>query len=290
MNKNQYLFRLALLSDEVIKWHSHAEKENSSQAFCLSAFGSLRDPTFKSVRDHVVAHFLGDAFPGIKTAKKPRRWNIEVEVEVPELLNEYGWRTQPTSIDTLFTSSREVIVLEAKFDVDAKNGFGKCSQYSGTSGNACAGFYGPGSDLKGKTAAWCRLETWDGVRSPRLYWAMGRTFFRPEIFEKQNRDQECPFRGPNYQLMRNFLFAAAYAARNAKKDFRVAVVCSETCDEKVKKQLEDFRLGILLESQRERVGLIHYERLIEKLTESSVPVAKELAGFLAERIKKILGK
>ena len=89
-------------------------------------------------------------------------WDVELEAERSELLSEYG-PGQASSVDALIQSRAAVRCLESKFLCDALDGFGGCSQPK----KHCGGFYGPGSDLKTKTKAWCRLEVWDGERSPR---------------------------------------------------------------------------------------------------------------------------
>ncbi len=186
------------------KWHGHAHSERSSQVFCISAFGTLR---CFAARDRVLDELFSYAFSEFAFRRKVRRWEIIPEFEEPAMLGETG-RGQPTSVDALCVSSNDVICIESKFVADAREGFGSCGQF--TKG-ACGGFYGPGSDLRTRTAAWCRLESWEGERAPRLYWTLGRRFFAPSVFQRQRSHEFCPLRGPNYQLMRNFLFAVSYA-------------------------------------------------------------------------------
>lgn len=286
-----FLYPLAVRNDEVIKWHSHAESENSSQALCLSAFGSLRAPKFKAVRDRLIANLVGSVFPQMRTRERPRKWEIKVEFEAPELLSEYGRAgAQSTSIDVLLTSSQEVVALEAKFDRDAGDGFGKCSQYDArrVERGQCAGYYGPGSDLKGKTSAWCRLENWDGPRSPRAYWSLGRSYFSPSIFAPQAAEAVCPLRGSAYQLMRNFLFAAAYAEKYRMKDFGVIVVCSDRKAEVLRAQLQEFQAKVLLPGHAGRMQLTSYENWISILEKAEGRETRELAKFLKERINRVL--
>lgn len=279
------VYPLALEDDEPIMWHSYAERENSSQALCVSAFGSLRADVFKDERHALAAELIGRAFPSMRTQSRPRKWKIGIEVEEPELLNEHGpKRVQPTSIDVLFTSSEEVVALEAKFDRDAGDGFGTCSQNKA----ACQGHFGPGSDAKRQTAAWCRLEDWDGARSPRVYWSFGRRYFQPSVFNRQAEGETCPLGGPAYQLMRNFLFAAAYAERHGKKQFGVLVICSARKDQLLREQIDQFKNSVLLPEYRDHLAMLHYENWIEILAASALPVARDLAGFLKARIEAVL--
>ena len=125
------LFELALQPEELnepFSWHSDADNLKSSQAFCISAFGSLRHEQLADVRDNILSDFICGAFPRMRTNGQPYHWEIAIEVEQPKLLNELGMG-QPTSIDVLFTCSKQIVVLEAKFIVDAKEGFGRCGQY-----------------------------------------------------------------------------------------------------------------------------------------------------------------
>ncbi len=288
--RNPTLHPEALLADEAgpdFPWHKDADKEHSSQVFCLSAFGTLRH---LRRRDRVVADFLSEPFPKTRTRRQPRKWHVFPEQEQPDLLNECG-RGQSTSIDALLVSNQEVISVEAKFKTDANQGFGTCSQVARKQGRppACQGFYGPGSDRRKKTKAWCRLENWDGTRSPRLYWSLGKAFFQPDIFQQQQRGDVCPFNGPNYQLMRNFLFAAAYAQRNGKGFFGVLAICPEATSDKVKQQIEDFRRNVLLPPFQSRLKFVTYERYIEVLRSWDPKDARELAGFLEERIRTLIG-
>ena len=123
------------------KWHRCASSPRSSQILCISAFGTLR---FLKVRDNVVDKFLSETFPGYRTDRSTLRWNIRLECERPEILNETG-HGQPTSVDVLLVSSKAVFAVEAKFVSAAIKGFGGCSQFNRSS---CAGFHGRGSDRK----------------------------------------------------------------------------------------------------------------------------------------------
>ena len=192
--------------DTRFKWHRYATSNRSSQVLCISAFGTLRR---LNTRNTVIDRFLAGAIPTYRPGRRTPRWTIRLEYEQPELLNELGGM-QSTSIDVLLSSSKAVFAIEAKFVSDARSGFGGCSQFSR---GDCAGFYGPGSDLKTQSSAWCRLESWEGDRSPRTYWSLAKEYFRPQVFRVQENGSACPLRGSNYQLTRNFLFSAAYARR-----------------------------------------------------------------------------
>ncbi len=284
--RNPTLYPKALTSaerDPSFKWHGHAHSPRSSQVFCISAFGTLRNLT---VGNRVLASLLYEAFPEIATNGRPRKWTISPECEDEDLLNEKGTR-QPTSVDALCVSSQEVICIESKFVTDAAEGFGRCGQ---AIRGDCAGYHGPGSDKKTGTSAWCRLEGWEATRSPRLYWSIGKSYFRSETFEQQSMGQACPFAGPFYQLMRNFLFAAAMAERDRKNFFGVLAICPEPSSGTLRSQVEEFRQKILLPEFRGRVKFLTYEILIDRLRNVADPEADALAAFLEERIETICRK
>lgn len=285
IKRNPTLHDLALSDEEglAFKWHDFAHSPRSSQVFCVSAFGTARQI---ESRDRVVAALLTKFFPQIATKRRPREWSIYLEKEWPELLGEQGTR-QPTSVDALCVSSREVICIESKFVTDAREGFGTCSQ---AKNGHCRGFYGPGSDKKPPySTAWCRLEIWEGKRAPRLYWPLGRAYFRPEVFRVQAKGDACPFRLSTYQLMRNFLFAAAFAERERRSFFGVLAICPRGTADTLEKQLDEFRREILMPRFRERIRLAYYEDYIEFLRGTRDTSARDLASFLEERINSIIG-
>lgn len=283
------LFRLALQGEEVEKpfpWHEYAADPKSSQTFCISAFGSFRSEELSCLRDKLISSFICEYFQWMRTEKRPRRWTVSVEVESPELLNEFGKNSQPTSIDALLESTEEVIAVESKFVRDADEGFGTCGHFRK---KRCNGFYGPGSNNRTKTFSpknnsWCRLETWDGDRTPRLYWTLGRQYFQPRVFEKQIDSQVCPLRDANYQLMRNFLFAAEYARRYKKSSFAVLAICPKAKITRLEQQVDDFRSTVLAEPFQNRIRLVSYESLIALLRASGNSSAIELGDYLQGKI------
>ncbi len=273
---NPTLFEAALDQGEgeVFHWHDDANLPHSSQVFCVSAFGSLRRVP---VRHMIVTELLGGPYSG-----QSLKWSINLEVERPRILAEFGGH--PSSIDVVLQSATSVFCVESKFKTDAHSGFGCCSQRP----KNCVGFFGPGSDRKNKTGAWCRLEVWDKNRSPRAYWSIGRAYFQESVYEKQIEGMECPFGGPNYQLMRNFLFAASMSHRLQVENFGVVVMCPERNASKLEKQIESFQSTILRSEFIGQVRLLTYERLIEILRQSGDTSACLLADFLERRINDLI--
>lgn len=275
--KNPVLYEDALSKKEKVRfnWHTHADDERSSQVFCLSAFGSLR--RYKE-KDEIINSLFGQYLNGIE----PGKWTIKPEATNRTYLGESG--SQPTSIDMLFISKKAVVCMESKFIEDARTGFGGCSQYK----SDCNGFYGPGSDNKCGTKAWCRLENWDGRRSPRLYWSLAKRYFKPEVFQMQVEGKICPF-AQNYQLMRNVLFAATMAEKKALTNWRVIAICPRKNVIPLTDQMETFKKKILLPEFQDNVQLIHYEDYIS-LLKTHLGKPYELGTFLGGVLEDILKK
>ena len=287
------VFSLALTDRERggdYDWHAQANSKRSSQSLCVSAIGPLRHEAFGAVRNMLLARLVGGAF-NTWQSNVIANWSVEIEKRDPDLLNENGGGT-PSSLDALLTTPLVAVAVETKFASDAAAGFGGCGQYH-TQGKTrkCVGFYGHGSDLVPRTqaaAAACRLTIADGRRSPRRYWELGQQFFRSKVFAEQTGFERCPFRDSNFQLMRNFLFAAAYAELHRKKYFGVLIVCSKQRDHRLREQLAEFRSEIVLPSYDQQVRLVYYEDWIEILTDSGAQVGRDLAKYLKERIESVI--
>ena len=267
--------------DPRFKWHRDAASPRSSQVLCVSAFGTLRRLT---VRNTVIDRFLAGATPDYRPGECPPQWSIKLEYEQSELLNERGGR-QATSIDVLLASSKAVFAVEAKFVSDAKMGFGSCGQFSRSN---CAGFYGPGSDLKTHSPVWCRLERWEGNRSPRTYWSLGKEYFRPEVFRIQSKGSACPMRNGNYQLMRNFLFSAVFAHRIGVDMHGVVTIAPAATSSLLTEQIEAFKAQILLPEYANRITHVTYEQYAASLRATGDSCSEELAEFIEQRIATIL--
>ena len=266
-----------------IHWHKYAEQPHSSQVFCASAFETLKR---LPIKDSVVESLLSPLFRCVQAGTS---WDIRIEAQDNALLSEYG-RVQPTSIDVLLTNDESAICIESKFRSDAKEGFGCCSQPNvqedGT--RRCGGYFGPGSDLMTGTNAWCRLEVWDGGRSPRAYWTLGRAYFRDSVFARQAEGELCPFSRSHFQLMRNFLFAAALAQRERKKCFGVIAIVPKRLASKLERQVSDFRKQVLQPQFAGLIHLIHYEQLIELLCQSNNTEGVDLGRFLQDTITALV--
>jgi len=223
---------------QAIRWHS-PEAEASSQVFCISAFGRLR-----SLPDgvQILNQLFATTLPNVPPAT---RWDLTFEYVDRDVLGETGQGTA-TNIDVYCVSPQAVVCIESKFLFDANEGFGGCGQFRA---GDCAGFHGQGSDRKTpKVPSLCRLEVQDGKRDPRKYWQLGRAYFRDEVFREQRAGESCPLAMSNYQLMRNFLFAATTAG--AGQEFGVVAMVPEKTATTVTTQVAAFQADVLREPHR----------------------------------------
>jgi len=259
-----------------IRWHS-PEAPASSQVFCISAFGRLRSlPDGVQVLNQLFAATLPDIPPATQ-------WNLNFEYVEEGVLGETGMGI-PTNIDVYCVSSHAVVCIESKFLYDANEGFGRCGQFSA---GDCAGFHGFGSDRKTpQVPSLCRLEVQDGKRDPRKYWQLARAYFQDEVFREQRAGETCPLAMSNYQLMRNFLFAAT-KARNGQ-DFGVVAMVPEKTASKVKPQVAAFQEDVLSEPYRARINVGTYDALAALLLQSTHQPSIAHGEFLRERMTTLL--
>ena len=259
-----------------IRWHS-PEAPASSQVFCISAFGRLRTlPDGVQVLNQLFAATL----PGIPSAT---RWDLSFEYVDAGVLGETGLGT-PTNIDVYCVSPDAVVCVESKFLYDANEGFGGCGQFNA---GDCAGFHGFGSDLRTKRLeSLCRLEVREGRRDPRNYWQRGRTYFQDTVFREQREGETCPLAMSNYQLMRNFLFAATKVGKG--QEFGVVAMVPEKTASKVKAQVAAFQAEVLSEPYRAHINVGTYDALAALLLHSPHQASVAHGQFLRERMTTLL--
>lgn len=258
-----------------IRWHS-PEAPASSQVFCISAFGKLRSLPDGSV---ILNRLLAETVPNTPPAS---HWDLSFEYVEEGVLGETGIGI-PTNIDVYCVSPQAVVCIESKFLYDAEEGFGGCGQ---SSKGDCAGFHGPKSDRKTGTSTHCRLEIQDGKRDPRKYWQLGRAYFQDAVFREQRAGETCPLATSNYQLMRNFLFAATKAG--AGQDFGVVAMVPERTASKVRAQVATFQADVLRETCRARISVGTYDALAALLLQSPHQASIAHGEFLRERMTTLL--
>jgi len=281
-NSSYFKGALGDAEGEGIKWHS-PEEPRSSQIFCISAFGGLRRlPDWQQI----LSRLFGVHLPGL--GADPSWAQPIFEYFDRSLMAETGPVT-PTSVDVFYSSASAAVCIESKFLFDAREGFGGCSQprTKGVDGTmSCAGYYGPGSDLKTRSTANCRLEVPDGRRGARRYWDLGRRYFLDHVFRPQSPGEICPLSGSSFQLMRNFLFAAE--AAGDRRAFGVLAIAPGKTSAVLKEQIAQFRSGILRPEYQHHVALASYEQLIALLHESGSSDASQLGHFLETRINTLI--
>ena len=256
-----------------LKWHTHADSSASSQAYALSAFVPVLEFADK---DAIIERLVSTALPHIPH-RGDREWTLIPEYEDRELLGETSGGV-PTNVDILLVSDDVVVCVESKYLVDARHGFGGCSQFSS---KVCLGYYGSGSDTKG-TDAWCRLSIPEGRRGGRLYWSLGEPHFRREVLAEQGPEQACPYRDV-YQLMRNYLFASELARRGGKPYYGVIGIVPRIRNAAMRIGVDRFQARVLRPEFSSRVIAYDYEDYITILDIGSEP-ASRLASFLRERL------
>ncbi len=262
-------------------WHTHAAGARSSQALCLSVWVPLAELT---ERHAVIETFLHEALPELPRSPGDRRWTVSVEVSRPELLGEVGG--PPSRIDVLLEAGDAVIGLESKYLGDAAGGAGRCSQYP----RACRGFHGPGSDLRTRTGAPCRLAVAEGRRQARRYWSVAERLLQPAALAYGREPGSCPLQR-SFQLARTLFFAAEAARRRETTAGRppgtvffaaVAAVPAATADP-IERQVAELR-GKLLAAFNGRLAAVHYELLAQILSAGgprTAPIGRFLAAKLA---------
>jgi hypothetical protein len=251
-----------------LKWHLFADSPRSSQALALSAFLPVLE--FPD-RDVILEEFVTRSLPVIAPRAR-RSWEVIPEYERPELLGETGGG-EPTRVDILLVAPDAVVCVEAKYRADAQQGWGGCVQPP----RLCEGYHGPGSDRKGSRAS-CRLEFPDGHRGSRLYWHVARDRFREQVFAPQTAGHICPYLR-DYQLVRNYLFAAEFARWEGKSEHGVIGLAPSERLDRLAAGVERFTRDVLQPALVGRVAVASLEGYAAILAASSGQ-AQDLARFL----------
>ena len=281
-------------------WHSEVHQPHSSQALCVSVWGTIAAHPDRAA---IVQTVFAAAGLRVGILRSPTvRCEAGAQHELAGLLNETGGNATPTCVDALVEWPGGTITIESKF---TESSFGTCGQLRARTdtppgapdkryklGPACTGYHGPGSDLKTRTSAPCRLATWDGDRAPRLYWNIAWELFKPDVLVPDGR--ACPFAGPSFQLMRNLGLARAKSApRSIRADRSAPVevihpywgmlivdVASHPNAARHRAEFDEFR-SLLRDDVQQRVGLISYEQIDPILREHGL---SKLAADVQARI------
>jgi len=243
---------------------------HSSQAFCISVWGTFASPQGKVVRD-VVASILQDSLLSKVLEQYDSGLPLELESNRCELLNEYGGK--PSHLDGVLKLNGLIVIVESKLTEP----FSSCSQVNQKD---CSGIYGPGSDLKlNKTEFPCRLEYRDRSRTPRRYWEIMNPL---SIKGAYPFGIPCPFAGGGYQVMRN-IAAAAELARTSGIEWRVIFSYPKSTGTGADEAIELVK-GKLVSEYQHRILKLDYRALAERLMLSEEPTASCLGRHMMTRL------
>lgn len=207
--------RDAIMDYENFPWHYHAEKNNSSQAFAIDFWGCLK---LSQLKDQIINMLFGHDCDS---------WEIILEHTEDSLMAE----TTSTQIDVLIKNDNKAIIIESKFT--EKNG-GKCSQAKKREDGLyqCNGNYesqeNPVYPSNGTSK--CAL-TGKGIK----YWDFIDMLTK---IKKDVTHTTCPFKGGEYQWMRNICFAEAYSQKHkVKSETYLVYYKSDKCP--ISKKVDD---------------------------------------------------
>lgn len=255
------------------RWHrtngvpdSHVP--HSSQAFCISVWGTFASTVGKAVR-HAVVGLLQDPVFEEAVEGYDAELPFVLESDSRKLLNEFGG-TQ-SHLDGALRLETLIAVIESKL----REPLGACSQ---AKNGHCSGIYGPGSDLKLKKQDPCRLEYHDRNRTPRLYWDIMKPISRDGVYRF---GQACPFAGSGYQVMRNI--AAAVRMTTETKTSQWRAIFAYPADAATQEAIRLVRDKLREEHQR-RVLTLDYIALAKALNCSADVTARGLARHMAVRL------
>jgi hypothetical protein len=255
-------------------WHigrngnNDTHQKNSSQAFCLSFWGTLATVEGRHARA-AVAQMFSDDFLRKALTSVDGDLALAFEYDSRDLLNEHGG-TQ-SHLDVVLSLADISLVVESKLTEK----FGWCSQVKARN---CSGTYGPGSDLKLRKDSACRLEYQDRHRTPRVYWDVMKSISAPGAYETGGK---CPFAEGGYQVMRN-VAAAVCHGRERGVDWRV--IFAYPWNQHTDLDIEKVVRRLTAENQS-KVLRLDYFRVAETLSMSPDPIARDLSGHMAARLR-----
>lgn len=283
------------IADKVIEYcmsrdialHTELLNLRSSQAYCFNVMFLLREHMQNAV------HVLASILPGVRQVTE-----IEFEYtgdnsgDKPEntsaaWLGEYGGKRgqNRTSIDCYIKWTdgikNYITLIEWKY---TEKGFGKCGGHA-SNGNKNKQFCcdNPASSY-GAQADKCYLVH----RKHRLYW--DRLAEAGICIDKLSGIQGCPFIGPFYQLLRQYLMAAYLKEKEHVDEAFVVVVTfkGNTSLLKVPEQFKSMGSNIVdvwnkLLSGVPPMAIGYAENIAEAMRNSNIAELQALAEYLQER-------
>lgn len=178
---------------DTFPWHldrhkrPQTDKRHSSQALAIDVFGTIKTSPHRDAVMGRIAQACGLPTEG--------PWSIEPEwIDDRNLLNE----RRQTQVDALAWSPSAVLVIECKFT----EGGGACSQPKSAAGRPaqCTGQYEVQTNSRNGVTGRCalsgkKIRYWEVI--PEVYGLDARATHSP-----------CPFKGEQFQWMRNIVLAA----------------------------------------------------------------------------------
>jgi hypothetical protein len=188
-----YRSQAAIDNYETFDWHQYSDRNNSSQALAIDFWGCLEQSPLKV---QIINMLFG---------KDCESWKISLEFTDKALMSEI----RPTQIDVLIENDHHAIIIESKF---SEREGGSCSQPKKTKyyPYQCKGKYDIQTNPVNKITSKCAL-TGKGIK----YWDLISTLTK---FDKNKTYPSCPFRGEEFQWMRNICFAEAYSNNTPLKN------------------------------------------------------------------------
>lgn len=240
---------------------------NSSQAFCLSFWGTLATKEGRHARAEVARLLADDLLSKALTAVECDL-ALAFEYDNRDLLKEHGG-TQ-SHLDVVLSLANTSVIVESKLTEN----LGTCSQ---AERRHCSGRYGPGSDLKLRTDFACRLEYQDRHRTPRAYWEVMKSLSAPDAYEFGMR---CPFAEGGYQVMRN-IAAAACHGRQRGVDWRV--IFAYPSNPETGMEIDNVVKHLTHENQS-KVHRLDYFKAANALALSPDPISRDLSTHMSIRL------
>lgn len=210
------------------KEHRWARALNSSQCFAVNLFGPLGD-------DPVLARQIWRRLQPQRGIDSNDTVGVEFEVSVTWAKQRLGENEQPTQVDVLFSASRASgvlghLLIEVKF---TESEFGKCRgarlQTPKREGNPNPSRCNRLQDIVADPARVCWLAEAKG----RRYWELIKQGSCSISSGSLPRSGPCPFKGGQYQLMRNRLLADTWVATEQAAWADVAV-CAHPENDRVR--------------------------------------------------------
>ena len=271
IKNNIFPYSLNAIDDfQVFDWHKYhnnidTDKINSSQGVVIDVFGLLKISPYKDLLINAIFD------------KSGTDWNIDFEYTDHTLLNE----KPSTQIDVVISNTENVLLFECKF---MESDSGSCSQPM----EQCNGDYKEQTNPKNDKTSHCSLTAkeikyWDYI--PKIY-----------IYDNEENICPCPFKGNQYQFMRNLCFGKALSEKkniNVENYFiyyesEICPIYNKIIKEKyVEKLVEKLRYKDTLKILSYNKLIVASKNAIRKIDQTEYKKWIELEKWLENKINVI---